>query len=79
MGVKEGPDREPRDIVEHEDECRVLQCRVMARGKEVSIELAGAVPALRSFGCFFGAQALRFWPVNKLEHAFDFRWARPIA
>jgi hypothetical protein len=77
--VEEGPDRQPRDVVEDEDEIGVLQGGVMPSGKEIGVELHGPLAAMGAIGRLDRAEIGGIRLVDQLAHGLDLRRLATVA
>src|SRR5215207_7713871 len=77
--MEERPDGEPGDVVEDEDEVRVLQRGVVPGGEEVSVELHGPLAAVRPIGRLDGAQPLWLRAIHELLNSLDLRGPAAVA
>jgi hypothetical protein len=75
--VEEGPDGEPGDVVEDEDEVGVLQRGVVAGGEEVGVELHSPLAAVCPIGRLDRTEAVRLRAIHEFPHGLDLR--RPAA
>ncbi len=79
VGVEERPDRQPRDVVEDEDEGGVLKRRVVPGRKQIGVQLQRPLPPRGPISGFIRAQPVRRRFGDELQDILDLRRSRPIA